>query len=366
VPDEVAFELADNAGFTGARRVGPVATTGRLGAAHIWFEGLEPDTLYFWRPKAGDIGGPVAGFRTPPAPGRPVRFVFSSCTTGRVAAYPSFRTALGLKPAFYLHAGDWGYADFNSIARRADHFQTRWTRLLRIPEVAGLLDATPLMFWQDDHDYYSDNGWSKTIPAFAVEAFDEMHANPTSEYFDVRWGDVHAWCLDCRLYATNPKGIDGPGKSRLGAEQKAWLIDGMRTSDAPVRIVASAMAFRNKIDDDPGWHNKYTYERDELLSFFSDLDATVLILSGDSHGQRLIHHFEFGELYEVTSSGTDFPGHSGQGNNDPEHTLVNIDDSNGIAFVELDAAGPGRELTVRCIASESGEVLFEKSLPVSA
>ena len=297
------------------------------------------------------------------APGDAVTFAFASCTSGRVTAYPSFR-AIAERTNRLLHGGDWGYADLTAVHPGPDQFQARWIRLLRAPEVQDFLAEGQLMFWQDDHDYNADNGWSEEIDPMAVTAFDEIHANPSDDYFEVRWGDVHVWCLDCRLHATDPKAPDGPDKSRIGAAQKAWLKQGMTDSDAPVKVVASGMVFRNKPPEDPGWHNDYAYERDELLEFFSSLDATVVIVSGDSHGQRLIHHFEFGELYEFNSSGTDFPG-GGQGNHDPEHTLVNDDKSPGFALVELDEAGPDRKLKVSCLSSEDGHELFSKTFPVS-
>ena len=325
---------------------------------------LEAGTEYRWSFGAEGSGERVEGaFRTPPPPGGPARFVFASCTSGRVTDYPSFRTVTRLEPDFYLHAGDWGYADLTAVHTAPDQFQSRWIRLLRHRDVVPLLQTAPLMFWQDDHDYNADNGWSDEIDPMAVEAFDELHANPSNDYFDVRWGDVHVWCLDCRLHATDPKAPDGPDKSRIGAQQKAWLKQGMAESDAPVRIVASGMVFRNKPPEDPGWHNDYAYERDELLGFFSSLDATVVILSGDSHGQRLIHHYEFGELYEFNSSGTDFPG-GGQGNHDPEHTLINNESAPGFAFIELDEVGPNRKLKVSCLSSEDGSELFSKSFDV--
>ena len=325
---------------------------------------LEPGAVYEWSLTAeGTDIGTSGTFIAPPAPGGAVRFAFASCTSGRVAAYPSFRTAAAQEPQFYLHGGDWGYADLTAVTPTPDQFQARWIRLLRHPDVAPMVAKVPLMFWQDDHDYHADNGWSQTIDPMAVTAFDEIHANPDDDYFDVRWGDVHVWCLDCRLHATDPDAPDGPDKSRIGAEQKAWLKDGMTRSDAPVKVVASGMVFRNKVPEDPGWHNVYAHERDELLAFFASLDETVVILSGDSHGQRLIHHFEFGDLYEFNSSGTDFPG-GGQGNNDPEHTLVNDDKSPGFAFVELGEAGPNRKLKVSCLSSADGSELFSKSFPV--
>ncbi|MGH2746863.1 MAG: alkaline phosphatase D family protein [Actinomycetota bacterium] len=366
IPEDAWFEIARDESFVDARAVGPFQPEGGLGAVRAWIDGLDPGREYFWRPvarrgRSGAVAGPPARFKTP-MPGAAVRFVFASCTTARARAYPSFSTAASFRPDFYLHAGDWGYANQSSFAHRADHFQGRWTRLLRIAR--PLLRSTPLLFWQDDHDYQADNGWAETVQEFTIEAFDELHANPTDTYFDLRWGDVHIWCLDCRLFASDPGAPDDAGKTRLGLEQKEWLKRGMRASDAPVRIVASPMVFRNKTREDPGWHSVYTRERDELLSFFSSLDARVLVLSGDAHGQRLIHHFEFGDLFEINSSGTDFPEGGQQGNHDPEHTLANVSGRNGFAVIDVDPAGPNRKITARSVDARDGSTLFSKVLSV--
>jgi hypothetical protein len=368
IPAPLSFEVAEDADFTDARTIGPVRPLGRLGACRTELGGLRPARRYHWRPIMGSgERGDAASFRTPGGPGAPVTFAFASCTSGRATSYPSFETAAGFDPDFYLHAGDWGYADLNSYAHRADHFQARWIRLLREENAAQLLRNTALLFWQDDHDYQADNGWSKTVKPYAVKAFDELHANPTDDYFDLRWGDVHVFCIDCRLYATDPDDADDGNKSRLGSEQKSWLKLTMRESDAPVLVVASPMAFRNKVDDDPGWHNTYTTEREELLSFFASLDPTVVILSGDAHGHRLIHHFEYGDLFEVHASGTDFGTGAkwAHGNNDPDHTLINITDRTGFALVDLDAAGPDRKLRIRSVSTSDGSTMFEKVLPVN-
>jgi hypothetical protein len=370
VPVELSFEIAADPSFDDAQREGPIVPTGALKSVHAKLKDLESAREYFWRPIAlhngMDIRGPVRRFRTPPAPGEPVRFVFASCTSGGQSRYPSFQTARSLDPDFYLHAGDWGYVDGFALDKSADHFQAWWIRMMRAPGIAELLEVTPLMFWQDDHDYDADFGWAETVNPVAVQAFDELNANPSNEFFDVRWGDVHVWCLDCRKYATDPSGPDGPDKSRIGEEQKRWLKQGMLASDAPVRIVASSMVFRNKRDREPGWHNgAFAHERDELLKFFARLEATVVILSGDAHGHRLIHHFEFGELYEINSSGTDFGGNGESGNYDPEHTLINRGEDNGFAEIFLGAEHPDRELVVR-VVERQGAVLFEKSFPVAS
>lgn len=371
LPAAVGFEVAENDRFDDVMEIEPEEPQGKWGSVRGVAGPLKQGTRYHWRPFTGTgsdrIHGRSATFTTP-APGAAVKFAFGSCTSGRTTDYSSFATAASFGPEFYLHAGDWGYANLNSLRHGPDHFQVRWSRLLRVPEMRPLLDASPLMFWQDDHDYQADNGWAETIAPYTVWAFDELHANPADEYFDIRWGDVHIWCLDCRLFATDPAAPDGPGKSRLGAAQKEWLMEGMTASDAPVRVVAAGMVFRNKVLDDDGWHSTYAHERDELLGFFSELPSTTFILSGDSHGHRLVHHHEFGELYEVIASGTDFPpsAYWGQGNNDPEHTLENITDRTGFALVELDPPGENRTVSIKSIASADGEVMFQKFLPVSS
>jgi hypothetical protein len=370
LPAPVSFEIANDDAFSAPLTADPVAPQGRLGSARTWVGGLDAGREYFWRPVAQDaegvVRGPSARFSTPPLPGEPVRFAFGSCTSGRIPSCPSFETAASFEPQFYLHAGDWGYANLNSLAHRADHFQSRWIRMLREPNVSKLLDRAPLMFWQDDHDYQADNGWSGTVKEYTVAAFDELHCNPTDAYFDVRWGDAHVFCLDCRLYATDPAAPDDKKKSRLGLEQKEWLKEQMRATDAPLLVVASPMVFRNKTRKDPGWHNVYTHERDELLGFFASLGARVVILSGDAHGHRLIHHFEFGDLFEITASGTDFGDNAAwwQGNFDPEHTVVNVTDRTGFALLELDPAGAGRRVKIRSIATRDGTTMFSKTLPV--
>jgi PhoD-like phosphatase len=365
MPTDIIFEYADNEDLVGAQRVGPFAPRTRLGSVHAWLDGLMGDTTYYWRAvPASDngIASPLVRFRSPPPTGAASKFVFASCTTGRGTSYPSFGTAAAQEPAFYLHAGDWGYADQTSISYSADHFQARWIRLLRTSDGVRLFNSSPLMFWQDDHDYNCRNGWSETVKPFTVPAFDELHANPSDEYFDVRWGDLHIWCIDCRLHATNPDEPDDARKSRLGFEQKAWLKSGMAESDARVKVVASPMVFRNKTTDDPGWHSVYSTERDELLEFFSSLDGLVFVLSGDAHGQRLIHHFEFGELYEVNCSGTDLPT-AFQENFDPEHTLAYTTEP-AVAIVDLDADGPQRRVKVSVVHGSDGAELFSHEFPL--
>ena len=365
----VGFEVAIDETISDPVVIEPSAPEGKWGSVHAWVNDLDEGREYFWRPfshrQNGRIVGRIGRFRTP-SRGQASRFVFASCTSGRSIDMPSFATAASFDPDFYLHAGDWAYVNLQSLARSPDHWQHRWTRLFRTASVQTLTERSPLMFWQDDHDYQADNGWAKTVDRRAVWAFDEVHANPSDEYFDLRWGDLHIWCLDCRLFATDPKAPDDRSKSRLGTKQKKWLKAGMLASDSPLRVVASPMVFRNKVDDQPGWHNVYKTEREELLSFFSNLNATVLILSGDAHGHRLMHHFEYGELYELTSSGTDWPGRGwAQGNQDPEHTIYDVEDRTGFSVIDLDPPGPERMVSMRAISSLDGETMFEKRLPVT-
>ena len=95
-------------------------------------------------------------------------------------------------------------------------------------------------------------------------------------------GDVEIFMLDGRTYRTNPF-IDG--RSMLGPEQKAWLLDGLATSTATFKLIASPVAWAdgakpNSIDTWSGFSD----EREEIFSFIETRGIEgVVLLSSDRH-----------------------------------------------------------------------------------
>jgi len=74
----------------------------------------------------------------------------------------------------------------------------------------------------------------------------------------------------------------------LGPAQKAWLMQSLRQSDAPFKIVVSSVPLKYHGMD--SWQG-YTTERDELLDFITrNVGGHVIVLTGDVHYAAVLRH----------------------------------------------------------------------------
>jgi hypothetical protein len=121
-------------------------------------------------------------------------------------------------------------------------------------------------------------------------------------YFDKRVGNAHFFFLDTRSYrgVSDPTHANRPDLTMLGPVQKAWLMDGMKKSDADVFFVVSQVTFMiphvggtpsagaserdagEAPTHDEAWPG-FVNERDEMIRFWDSLGRTVLVLTGDVH-----------------------------------------------------------------------------------
>jgi hypothetical protein len=116
----------------------------------------------------------------------------------------------------------------------------------------------------------------------------------THHYFDWQLSNCHFFALDTRGERSRfslKKQFDAD-QFILGAQQRQWLIDGIRNSDAEFIFVLSGVPWvlphtsahvggtlAPKGDTFVG----FVHEREQLLDFFDGLDKPVLILTGDVH-----------------------------------------------------------------------------------
>jgi alkaline phosphatase D len=86
------------------------------------------------------------------------------------------------------------------------------------------------------------------------------------------------------------------GLSMLGKRQKAWLMDGMRDSDADFLFVVSSVnmtiphtggGYGTVIGKDEAW-TVFIDEREQLIEFWDALDQPVMVLTGDLHNSLAI------------------------------------------------------------------------------
>jgi hypothetical protein len=93
------------------------------------------------------------------------------------------------------------------------------------------------------------------------------------------------------------------GISMLGAEQKAWLMEGMKESDADFFFIVSSVPMfiphsgaggmaAHAADKDDAW-TAFLAEREELIRFWDSLARPVLVLTGDLHNSFAIQASPF-------------------------------------------------------------------------
>ena len=123
-------------------------------------------------------------------------------------------------------------------------------------------------------------------------------------YYDMRVSNAHFFVLDTRTFREmhDVRQPDKPGLSMLGKQQKAWLMEGMKASDADFFFVVSSVNFmiphvggtpsagssRSRISNkDDAW-TTFLEEREQLIRFWDSLSKPVFVLTGDLHNSFAI------------------------------------------------------------------------------
>jgi phosphodiesterase/alkaline phosphatase D-like protein len=117
-------------------------------------------------------------------------------------------------------------------------------------------------------------------------------------YYRLRVSNCDFFLLDTRTHREmhDTKDPAKKGLSMLGPRQKAWLMEGMRSSDADFLFVVSSVnltvphvgggAVRTTNKDD-AW-TVFLDEREQLIEFWDGLDKPVFVLTGDLHNSFAI------------------------------------------------------------------------------
>lgn len=280
--------------------------------------GLEPDTRYFYRPLLdGKPDKYLAGigpfsFKTAPARPQPFRVAFGSCARyGRDPRQRIWEGVIGAQPDLFFWLGDNVYVD--SLNPRM--FAEEYRRQRSVPGYQPLGRSVPQLAIWDDHDYgLNDHDRTNPMKETALEQFRRYWANPSyglpatpGVFFTYRYGGVDFFFLDGRYHRDPNTDPDGPGKTMLGAGQRAWLERQLEASDAPFKVLVSGSGWsRAKGAGGDAW-SSFLHERDALFRFIRDESITgVVLISGDTHVAELnaIPLSDDGgyDLYDLTSS----------------------------------------------------------------
>ncbi len=117
-------------------------------------------------------------------------------------------------------------------------------------------------------------------------------------YYRLRVSNCDFFVLDTRtnrqMHDTSQP--DKPGLSMLGAQQKKWLLDGVKSSDADFIFAVSSVNFMiphvggGKVranNKDDAW-TVFLDEREQLIKAWDQLDKKVFVLTGDLHNSFVI------------------------------------------------------------------------------
>lgn len=348
------------------RRGVVTSTPERDGTVQVAVDDLPSGTRFGYRFR-GPAGGDVAGYtRTLPEDPSSLRIGVLSCSKYSDGYFNAFRELAAFNCDLVLHLGDYIYASPTGSfgdplgrwefipgrehqpdheAQTLEDYRVRYRQYRSDPDLQLLHASVPLVSVWDDNDIannaYRDGNqagqhgeeWAARKRA-GQQAWSEYH--PSGIGLPDANGDLRIWrriqagslldlsMLDTRLQrdrqvsnaaAGSTAENDDPGRTMLGAEQRAWLRDALGTGGAAWRVLGQGVVMthwrvvggpqeigrlRREIDlvhdtelsqrladggvywNSDGWDG-YTYERDRLFEDFAATSGDVVVLTGDVH-----------------------------------------------------------------------------------
>jgi alkaline phosphatase D len=350
-PIAVRWEIAEDETFRKIAAKGVATAIPELAhSVHVDVTGLRPGRWYWYRFIAGDAISAVARTRTAPPPDAmptALRFAFASCQHWEFGEYAAHRHIAAAAPDLVAFLGDyiyeWGPYDLahpasprkrsNESYTLAD-YRARYAQYNSDRNLQSAHHAAPWIVTWDDHEVANDYGNDRderldpnflARRAAAYQAFYEhmpvrlpVLPNVPLRYAHMRMYERYDWgrlarfhVLDDRQYrsyhACQPAGRGGsssvtssckervePARTMLGAEQEAWLSDGLASSQARWNIIAqqTLMAQNSQVPVEKpgdgrfwtdGWDG-YPAARQRLFdSIIEHKPGNPVVISGDVH-----------------------------------------------------------------------------------
>jgi len=337
---EVRWEIAADESMSKVLARGTELATPQLGhSVHVEVEGLQADRWYYYRFRAGDAESPIGRARTLPAPdadAAQVTFAVTTCQNWEQGLYTAYEQMRRDAPDLVFHLGDYIYeyeAGRNGKVRThhggeidsLEDYRMRHAQYRSDPLLQAMHASCPWFVTWDDHEF--DNNCADRVSEQAgvdPRAFLTRRQNAYQAYYEAMplrrrslprgphlqlyrkasFGRLaEFFVLDGRQYRTNQPNNDrrspineaalDPRQTMLGAEQRAWLKQGLIGSRARWNVLAQQVmmgmvgvpsgddpAPRYSMDQWPG----YAGERMQLMQFLKDRRVpNPVVLTGDIH-----------------------------------------------------------------------------------
>jgi alkaline phosphatase D len=150
---------------------------------------------------------------------------------------------------FVVPAGDCVYLDSDAPrARTVELARHHWHRMYSLPRLVRFHLTVPGYWEKDDHDAWCNDCWPTMKSPWmnpltfeqGLRIFREQVPMGERTYRTVRWGKgLQVWFVEGRDFRSPNTMPDGPDKSIWGAEQKKWLTESLKASDATFRVLVS-------------------------------------------------------------------------------------------------------------------------------
>ena len=212
-------------------------------------------------------------------------------------------------------AGDSPYVDSKALPT----IRRKHREFLQRPNLQNLIKNTSVIGTWDDHDFglNGGNGVSTsdrkalTRQGFVEYRAHDQYGNGSGEgiYHKADLGAIELFMLDPRWFSQTAASPINAGQSTcFGTEQWTWLLDALRNSEAPFKVLVQGQIWQDKKNGETDDMFTYWAERDALLNMIRDEKIPgVVLFGGDIHvARQLMHPRRVGyDLYDFIMS----PGH---------------------------------------------------------
>lgn len=316
------------------------AVVARDGSAHFEATGLAPGEQYFYQFRGRDTASPIGRFRTlrPADSTEPVRIGFFTCQSYPEGYYATHANLAAEDLDLVVCLGDYVYemsfpgvrgADPNPYPQTLEQMRAKYLYYRGDANLRAMHAQHAFVPLWDDHEFrnnYDLEGWTAPVGsgdlsqldpnvpndyatkrAWAWQAWFEHMPVPRSDadrlrtHRSLRLGrTVELFTQDARQHRDDQgcndmangavcADADAPGRSVLGAQQKAWLLDGLTSSQATWKVMANANMMMGMVVADDGaraymdtWDG-YGAERTEVLGTIANRVDNVVVVTGDDH-----------------------------------------------------------------------------------
>jgi alkaline phosphatase D len=334
---EVSWELAADESFgTVVQRGKTLATPQLAHSVHIEADGLEPESWYWYRFRAGDAESPIGRTRTMPrrdASPEQLKFAFASCQHFEQGLYTAYEHMAKDDLDLVFHLGDYIYEDpgdddgvrkhVTPEIRSLEDYRIRHAQYKTDKLLQGMHARCPWVVVWDDHEV--ENNYADSIAEDAgVDPVDFLlrRANAYQAYYEnmplrrrslprgpnlqlyrkFAFGRLaEFFALDTRQYRTDQPNGDGkkplnaaaksPKNSLLGSTQRNWLEGALLASTGAWNVLAQQVMM-GVTDQQPGDEELFpmdvwagcVHERNQLMRFVNERSVpNPVVLTGDVH-----------------------------------------------------------------------------------